>query len=125
MGNILTGFLYVYSIFIIVEGVLSVFATDLIKRKFFNKILQISDLKKFSPLAIIAGLLFLMSIPYNRRPLIILLLGILSIIKGITIIVAPEKIDKMRAWFLKASDNVYRAWGAAMIILGSVILMGI
>lgn len=125
MGSILTGFLYVYSIFVIVVGVLSVFATDLIKRTFFNKILQINDLKKFSPLAIIVGLLFLMAIPYNRQPLILLLLGILSIIKGITMIVAPEKMDKMKAWFLKASDNVYRVWGAVMIVMGSVILMGI
>jgi len=125
MDSLLTGFLYLMGIFFIIIGALSVFATDMARRKFFNKLLQNADLKKYAPLSVVIGIVFLLSIPHNRRPFFILLLGVLSILKGIGLIVATEKMLKIKDWWLKANDTAYRIWGVVVIIMGSVILMGI
>jgi uncharacterized protein YjeT (DUF2065 family) len=125
MERLLTGLLYVIGIFSIIVGALSVFATDLARKKFFNKILEIKDLKKYSPLPIIIGILLLLATPYNRYMFFILLLGVLSIIKGIAFVVATEKMEKMKDWWSKLNDNGYRIYGILMIIIGSVVLMGI
>ncbi|MCQ9207156.1 MAG: hypothetical protein NG740_04690 [Omnitrophica bacterium] len=125
MATILTGFLYLFGIFFIVVGALSVFATDMIRKKFFNKLLELKDLKKYAPLSIIIGVLLLFSVPYNRHRLLILLFGILSMAKGILLLVAPEKIEKYKNWWQKAKDNAYRACGIVIIIIGSIVLMGI
>ena len=125
MATVLTGFLYLFGIFLIVVGALSVFATDMIRKKFFNKLLELKDLKKYAPLSIIVGVLLLFSVPYNRHGFLILLFGILSIIKGVLLLVAPEKMEKLKNWWQKAKDNAYRVYGIVMIIIGSVVLMGI
>lgn len=125
MERILIGFLYLFGIFLIVIGALSVFATDLIRRKFFNKLLQITDIKKYGPLPIAVGVLLSFSAPYDRYMFFVLCLGILSIVKGIMLIVATEKMEKIKNWWLKATNNVYRIYGIAVIIIGSVVLMGI
>lgn len=125
MVKLLAGFLYLFGMALIVIGTLSVFATDLARRKFFNKLLQITDLKKYSPLSIIIGILLLLSATYNKHMLFILLLGVLAIVKGIALIVATEKMEKMKSWWLKANDSAYRIYGVILIILGSLILIGI
>lgn len=124
MGTLLGGFLYFFSIFFIVVGVLSVFATDLIRRKFFNKLLQIKDMKKWAPLSAVIGIALLLAAPRNRHALLILIFGILSITKAVMLMVAPEKMEKMKTWWVRASDNAYRIYGVIMILAGSVMLMG-
>jgi len=125
MGTLLIALLYLYGIAAIAIGVLSIFATDLVRKKVFKKIMNIKDFKRFGIIPIIAAILFLLAIPYNRHKFFILLLGILAAIKGILMIAATEKMEKVRDWWLKASDSVYRAYGVVAIIIGSIVLMGI
>jgi len=125
MDKLLFILLYLFGIIYIVLGGLSIFATDLARKKIFNKCFQIKDWKKFAPIPIIVGILLILAASYNRYMIFILIIGILGIVKGIMMLVATDKIQTMVDWWMKAKDNVYRAWGVAMIILGSFILMGI
>ena len=125
MDKLLFILLYLFGIIYIVLGGLSIFATDLARKKIFNKCFQIKDWKKFAPIPIIVGILLILAASYNRYMIFILIIGILGIVKGIMMLVATDKIQTMVDWWMKAQDNVYRAWGVAMIILGSLILMGI
>ena len=125
MGTLLRGLLYLVGIFFIVTGALTVFATDMTRKKFFAKILATKDMKKWAPASIVIGIVLLLSASLNRYPLFIVLLGLLSIIKGAVIIAAPEKMEKIKSWWEKANDNAYRIWGVAVIIIGSIVLMGI
>jgi len=125
MDKLLFILLYLFGIIYIVLGGLSIFATDLARKKIFNKCFQIKDWKKFAPIPIIVGILLILAASYNRYMIFILIIGILGIVKGIMMLVAADKMQAMVDWWMKAQDNVYRAWGVAMIILGSFILMGI
>lgn len=119
-------FLYLISIFWIVMGVLLIFAPELVKKKVCKKLLEKSDLKKLSALPLIFGVLLLMTSTYNAYRLLVILLGILAIVKGVAMIVATEKMQKMTDWWLnKASKNILRVWGVVAIVIGSVVLMGI
>ena len=102
-----------------------VFATEMIRNKFLNKILKSKDLKKLSIAPIVIGILLFLSVQANAFRLYVIILGILAVIKGIVGIVATEKMHKVTHWWIKASNNVYRVWGIALIIMGSVLLMGI
>ncbi|MBL7156940.1 MAG: hypothetical protein ISS92_02130 [Candidatus Omnitrophica bacterium] len=124
MEKLMMTFLYLIGIFWIVMGTLVVFATELAKDKFLLKLLNIKDLKKFAPIPILVGILLLLSAFYSRYAFLIILLGLLAITKGVLFIVATEKVNKMRDWWLKANDNAYRVWGVVMIILGSIVLIG-
>ena len=118
-------FLYIISIFWVIIGVLMVFATDMARKKVMNKFLEISDLKKFSPIPIAIGVLLLLAARYNSYAPFVVIMGVLAIAKGVIMIVATEKMEKIIEWSKKAKDNAYKVWGVAVIILGSIILMGI
>lgn len=118
-------FLYFIGIFYIVIGALAVFATSVIRKKFFNKLWNISDMKKLSPIPILVGILLLLAAPSNRYGFFVAILGILGIAKGVMIIIATEKMEKMKEWWVKADNNVYKIMGITIIILGSAILVGL
>jgi len=120
-------FLYFISIFWIVVGVLAVFATDLVRGKFLNKLLELRavSLKKLSAAPIIVGVLLFFSASSNAYRLYVIALGLIAVIKGIMLIVATEKMEKMLVWWLKASNNFYKVWGVIMAILGIILLKGI
>ena len=125
MQLLLTVFMYLLGILWIILGALFVFATDMVKAKFVDTFLAKINIKKTGPIPIIMGVLLLLAASYNRHTLLVTILGLLSILKGITCIVATEKMEKIKNWWLKAGNNVARAWGIVMIIIGSLVLMGI
>ena len=118
-------FLYLISIFWIIIGVLSVFATDLVRNKFFNKLLKNKDMKKLAPIPIVIGILLFLSASANNHAIIVILIGILAIGKGVMLIVAEEKMQKLTDWWLKSKDSAYKIYGVVIILLGSIVLMGI
>ena len=125
MANILVMLLYVLGIFYIVVGTLMLFVPDMARKKIILK-LKNMPIKRVSVIPIIIGLLLLFAASYNRYGALIVLLGLLALTKGIVGIVATEKMEKIRDWFIeKADKKIYRIYGIVMIILGSVILTGI
>ncbi|MBN1354022.1 MAG: DUF2065 family protein [Candidatus Omnitrophica bacterium] len=118
-------FLYLIGILWVIVGVLSVFATKIARKKIFTKLIETSDVKKLSPIPITIGLLLILASPYDRHAILVFILGLLAIAKGIAAIAYPKKLQKAKEWMIKSGDNVYRAGGVLLIIIGSIVLMGI
>ena len=109
----------------VIVGTLSIFTTAFIRKNFFDKLKKM-DFKKWSVAAIIVGVLFLMAAPVSRARLFIMLLGILSLVKGFYLLLGPkEKIKKMVDWWLKAEDKMYKIWGVAVLVIGVLVLINI
>ncbi|OGW74913.1 MAG: hypothetical protein A2Z72_00060 [Omnitrophica bacterium RBG_13_46_9] len=124
MVTVSTWFLYLIGIFWVITGALLAFTPEVAKNKFLKK-LKNAPLKKLGVVPIIAGILLLISASYNRYRLLIILFGLLAILKGALCIAATDKMEKMRDWWFKASNGIYRIWGTVMIIIGSIVLIGI
>ena len=124
MAGILSIFMWIIGISWITVGVLMVFATGMAKEKILKDILN-AKIKSVGIIPVIVGVLLLLAASDNRYTLFVTLLGILAIIKGIMCIVATEKMEKIRDWWLKADDKVYKISGAVVAIMGSIVLMGI
>jgi len=124
MGAILRMFLNFFGIITIAAGTLLIFAPDMMKKNVFSK-LKDAPFKKLSVITLAAGVLFLLSASYCRYRLFIIALGILSLIKGISLIVFTEKIKRLVSWFMKAGDVTCRAFGVLYILIGVIVLKGI
>ena len=115
--------LILLSILWIVAGVLLFILTDAM-RQICRNLLKIKNLKPFSVLAIIAGIVFIMASSLVSVPWVAILLGLLAIAKGLFFIFAPQK--KVKAffdWWLNASNGIYRSWGIMAFLLGVLILL--
>ena len=124
MGALLKIFLNLFGIIWIAAGTLMIFVPDLIKKNVFSK-LKDAPLKKLSAIPIAFGVLFLLSASYCRYRLFIIVLGILSLLKGISLIIFTKKMEKLTDRFIKANDNTHRAFGVLYIIIGAIVLKGI
>jgi len=124
MAGLLKGFLYLMGVLWVVVGTLMVFVPDMLRKNVFGKIKKAS-LKNLSIVPVAVGILLFLAAGQNKHTLLVLLLGLLALIKGIYGIVATEKIAKLHAKWVRANDNVYRALGIGVILVGSIVLMGI
>ena len=124
MAGILSIFMWILGIGWIAVGVLMVFATGMAKEKILSKILN-AKIKSVGIIPIVVGVILLLAAGDNRHTLFVTLLGILAIVKGVMCIVATEKMEKIRDWWLKADDKVYKISGAVVAVMGSIVLMGI
>ena len=124
MAGILSIFRWILGIGWIAVGVLMVFATGMAKEKILSKILN-AKIKSVGIIPIVVGVILLLAAGDNRHTLFVTLLGILAIVKGVMCIVATEKMEKIRDWWLKADDKVYKISGAVVAVMGSIVLMGI
>lgn len=122
---LLKWFLIAMGVFWVIVGTLSVFTTSFIRKKFFSKFKDM-DFKKWSILAIVIGVLFLISAPISRSPLLIVILGVLALIKGFYLLLGPQdKVKKILDWWLGAKNNIYKIWGVAVLILGVLVLINL
>lgn len=124
MAGLLRLFMRLLAIFWVAMGTLMIFAPEILRKKLFAKIKEF-PLKKVGIAAIVIGVLLLLAALYNTYRFLIVILGLLSIAKGIYCIVATEKMAKMQDWWLGAKKKVYRIYGIVVIILGFIILSGI
>ncbi|GEM_PF-2298163 len=124
MGTLLKIFLNCFGIILIAFGTLTIFAPGTMKQNIFSKLKKVS-FKKLSVIAFTFGILFFLSASYCRYRLFIIALGIISFIKGISIIVFTEKMKRLTDRFLNAGDNGFRAFGFLYIAFGVVLLKGI
>jgi len=124
MGTLLRLFLNVFGIIWIAFGTLMIFAPEAMKKNVLSK-LKKAPFKKLSVIALAFGVLFLLSASYCRYRLFIMALGILSLIKGISLIVFTEKMKKLTDRIINSSNNSFRALGVLYIVLGAIVLKGI
>jgi uncharacterized protein YjeT (DUF2065 family) len=118
-------FLFVIGLFWVIAGTLMIFSTGLMKEYYAHNV-KVWDHRVFSPLALVAGVLFFLAAPSSSQPMFITVLGLLSLAKGCFLLIGPyEKVRRMMNWFLDASDQVYRIWGASALALGIAVLITI
>ena len=124
MGTLLRIFLNFFGIIRIAFGTLMIFVPGIVRKNILSKLKDV-PFKKLSAIPLVIGVLFLLSASYCRYRLFIIALGILSLIKGISLIVFTKKMEKLTDRFTKANDNIYRALGIVYIIIGAIVLKGI
>lgn len=118
----MTWFLFAVGISWVIFGTLMVFATQLIRQKFYHK-LKTQDPRRWSPLAIAVGVLLLLSASSSSQVTFIVILGLISLAKGILFLFAPrQKIRKMTDWWFETTDKTHKVWGVATIVLGAAVL---
>lgn len=116
-------FLILMGTFWVVVGTLTIFTTNMIRKKFFNKFRDI-DFKKWSIAPIVIGILFLLSAPESRARIFITLLGVLAFIKGLFLLLGPkQKIKKIVNASLDMEDSLYKVWGVVILALGVLVLI--
>mgnify|MGYP001043728521 CR=1 FL=1 len=94
-------------------------------RKFLEKLVFRMNMKVLAILAFIFGLILMVGAFYCREMFwLAFILGLLAVIKGVYLLVAPLKQVKglFEWWFHKASEETIRLMGLIAIILGSAIL---
>lgn len=77
-------------------------------------------------LNIIIGIIFMMSIAQARLPLIILIVGILSLIKGIAIIIlGPVKVLALTKPLLEGAPSKLRVLGGVALAIGILLIYSV
>ena len=118
-------YLFVVGLIWVIGGTLMLFATRVMREDFCSK-LKVTDPRKWSPLPLAGGILFLLSASSSSQVTFIVILGLLSLLKGLVFLFGPrEKVKGMIDWWFKASDKTYRVWGVVVMGLGIAILVTI
>ncbi len=93
-------------------------------RDFTEKFLRTVNGMFVSFLALVFGILLIVSSFYSREPVFVFVLGILGAAKGCLFLANPRNIYfKARDWLLeKASDQTIRLFGIISLILGTAVL---
>jgi uncharacterized protein YjeT (DUF2065 family) len=118
-------FLFVMGLIWVIGGTLMLFAIRVVKEEYFSRI-KIEDPRKWSPLPLAGGILFLLAASSSSQVTFIVILGLLSLLKGLVFLFGPrEKVKGMIDWWFKASDKTYRVWGVVVMGLGIAILFTI
>ena len=116
-------FLYLVSFVWISIGSFAILYTD-DSRNTLKRSLSAMNRKVLSVLPLAFGILMILAGSGSLHPWLIRLLGLLSLIKGIFIIINPMSLyEKSTQWYLESVSNQgYRLTGIITIILGTAIL---
>ena len=118
-------FLFVIALFYVMFGTLTLFATGHAREQYISKF-KIGDPRKWGPLPLVAGILFLLAASSSSQPTFIIVLGLLGLVKGLVFMFAPQdKVKKMIDWWLEGSDQKLKIWAGVAIVLGIAILVTI
>jgi uncharacterized protein YjeT (DUF2065 family) len=115
-------YLFIVALLWLMAGTLMFFATQVMREKYLSK-LKVEDPRKWSPLPLGAGILFLLSASASSQVTFIVVLGLLSLLKGLAFLFAPrEKVKGMIDWWLQAPDKTHKIWAVGVMGLGIAIL---
>jgi uncharacterized protein YjeT (DUF2065 family) len=118
-------FLFFIALVYVMFGTLALFATRFTRDQYISR-LKIDDPRKWSPLPLVAGILFLLSASASSQVTFIVVLGLLALLKGLVFLFGPrEKVKRMIEWWLQGSDKAYRVYAVVAMGLGVVILITI
>jgi uncharacterized protein YjeT (DUF2065 family) len=115
-------YLFVVALLYVMAGTLMLLATRVMREDYLSK-LKVGDPRKWSPLPLGAGILFLLSASSSSQVTFIVVLGLLSLLKGLVFLFGPrEKVKGMIDWWFAASDKTYRVCAVVVMGLGIAIL---
>ena len=114
--------LFAISVLWIMFGTLMLFATQLIRQRFYHR-LKTQDPRGWSFVAIAVGVLLLLAASSSSQVTFIVILGLISLAEGVFLLFAPRpKIRKITDWWFEATDKTHKVWGVATIVLGIAVL---
>jgi len=106
----------------IMFGTLMIFATQVARENYFNR-LKTKNPKMLGTAAIAVGVLLLLSASSSSQVTFIVVLGLLSLSKGLLFLFCPrQKVEKVIDWWFNATDKIYKVWGVLSMVLGIAVL---
>ena len=115
-------FLFAIGIIWVMCGTFMLFSTQSMREKCYTK-LRPRDPRMFSPLAIIVGVLMLLSASSSSQPTFIVILGLIALTKGLVFLFAPrEKVKRVIDWWFEGTDRTQKVWGVLSLALGIAVL---
>ena len=92
-------------------GTLTLLATQAARGNYYNK-LKTNELMRWSPLAIILGVLLLVFASSSSQVTFIVVLGLMSLVKGLLLLFGPrENVPKTTDRRFEATDSTNKALG--------------
>ena len=120
----MTIYLWCISIFWMAIGVTFVIIPSSLKKilKLFSKLPKIA----LGGIPLILGLLLILSSSASSFSFYIAMLGMLGIVKGLSILLIPmDTLKTTVKWWLNQYPALYRFWGIVLIILALLVILGI
>jgi len=74
-------------------------------------------------LSLVIGIIFLAAARQCKVPLVVVIFGILSLLKGVArFVLGQEKFKKIISWYERQSDLVLRCMGLLVLVLAAVLI---
>ena len=116
-------FLLLMGIIFTLEGLVFILFSNVVKN-LSTKLVSIKDFKPLGILAIVIGILFFLASNSSKISLLIVLLGIISLLKGSFFIFSPyDKVKFFINWWVSLAEDYYKILGAVAFILGLLLLV--
>ncbi len=104
----------------IIIGIFGILATKRINLAISNLIINTRQ-KTLGLISLIAGVLLLLAAASVREGWFVFMLGIISCLKGLSVVLMPAKgLKAVIDWWLAAPEIVHKGWAITALILGVV-----
>ena len=103
-------------------GVMFIFVPDRMKKVYSG---FLDSMRRLSFIPLIFGLLFLWAAPASSLDWLMRILGVMGIIKGISMLVFPRMMQSTLNWWLRLPSKTYRIIGIFVLLLAWVVISSI
>jgi uncharacterized protein YjeT (DUF2065 family) len=118
-------FLIFLGLYFMVMGVVIILFPDKLKKK-FSLLLSWKTYKPLGVIAALVGLILFIVSGSSKLGLFVVLIGILSLAKGLFFILAAhDKAKFIINWSVSLSDEYYRIWGIIAFAIGMLLLFSV
>ena len=115
-------FLIFISLYFMVMGVVMILFPERIKKK-FSYFLSFKSYKPLGAVAASVGIILFIVSGSSKMGFFVVLIGILSLIKGLFFIFAAhDKAKFIINWSMSLTDNYYRIWGMIVFAMGMLLI---
>ncbi|MCK5306551.1 MAG: hypothetical protein KAJ66_05395 [Candidatus Omnitrophica bacterium] len=116
-------FIIFFGLYAMFVGVMLILFPAVFKKK-MTKLLSLKNYKALGVVTAIIGLLFLLASSGAKMSLFIVLIGILSLLKGFFFIFAAhDKIKFLINWWLSLPTDSCRIWGIMAFTMGLLLIV--
>jgi len=115
--------LHLIGIFLVAAGSVYILYTQKLRSALFRVLNTVNPkLLSIAPLSI--GILLILSAFHSFNSWFIIVLGLLAVIKGLLLILAPRTVyeSMLRWYFEKTSDRTFRFFGIVALVIGTAVM---
>ena len=118
-------FLIFLGLYFMVVGIVIILFPDKLKKK-FSLLLSWKNYKPLGVIAALVGLILFIVSSSSRLGLFVVLIGILSLAKGLFFIFAAhDKAKFVINWSVSLADEYYRIWGIITLAMGMLLIFSV